>query len=291
MKINVLVTGANGQLAKTIKALYSKNTEGIDFTFTTKAELNITNINEIEDNFNKTKFHYCINCAAYTNVEQAETTPEIALKINAEAVKYLAQACKKTNTILIHISTDYVFDGEKTSPYTEEDIPNPINEYGKSKLLGEQYVRQTLDKYFIIRTSWLYSVYGNNFVKTIINKINEAEKLKVTTSQTGVPTSCEDLALLIIHLIITAQDQYGVYNFSAQGEVTWYDFALQIAKHFAKYDTSYISPVKTFLSKVKRPIFSVLDNSKSEYLFSKKINWRKSVDKVVKNLNNTQKGS
>jgi dTDP-4-dehydrorhamnose reductase len=183
MKINVLVTGASGQLGKTLNEISSKYSDKIKFTFTSKLELDITNKNHIEAFFNKDNFDYCINCAAYTNVEQAETFPEIAFKVNAEAVKNLTLACKKTNTILIHISTDYVFDGTKSEPYSEEDETNPINEYGKSKLLGEQHIPQTLEKYFIIRTSWLYSVYENNFLKTIVDKIKHSEKLQITTSQ------------------------------------------------------------------------------------------------------------
>ena len=168
MSTKVLVTGANGQLGSTIKELYSTNQDNIQFTFTTKAELDISNKNEIKKFFSKNNFDYCINCAAFTNVEQAEKTPEIAFKINAKAVKHLAKICKVTNTVLIHISTDYVFDGSKNEPYSELDIPNPINEYGKSKLLGEQYIQQILNSYFIIRTSWLYSKdFGYNFYRNL----------------------------------------------------------------------------------------------------------------------------
>ena len=155
MKTKVLVTGANGQLGQTIKTLYNENDEGVQFVFTNKNELDITNLEETSDFFSKTKYDYCINCAAYTNVEQAEESIELAFKINAEAVKNLAILCKKHKTILIHISTDYVFDGKKKTPYTETDSTNPINQYGKSKLKGEQDISNTLEEYFIIRTSWL----------------------------------------------------------------------------------------------------------------------------------------
>src|SRR5690606_37549958 len=161
--ISILVTGAQGQLGLTIQELYVGNS-AFDFTFTSKSELDITNKREIEIFFEQYKFDYCINCAAYTNVEQAEKTPDLAYKVNAEAVKSLAEVCKEYETTLIHISTDYVFDGEKEIPYTIKDLPNPINEYGKSKLLGEQYVQEILQNYFIVRTSWLYSKkYGKNF--------------------------------------------------------------------------------------------------------------------------------
>ena len=167
----ILVTGANGQLGLTIKELFANNNLGLDFTFVTKEQLDITNKTALNNFFTKNHFDYCINCAAYTNVEQAEKTPEIAFKVNAEGVKYLAEVCKETNTTLIHISTDYVFDGEKETPYTVEDLPNPINEYGKSKLLGEHYIQESLSNHFIVRTSWLYSKkYGKNFYQNHFRK-------------------------------------------------------------------------------------------------------------------------
>jgi len=284
MKTNVLVTGANGQLAKTLKELSLTHSKTIDFTFVSKPELDITNKDKIETFFNKVNFDYCINCAAYTDVKQAEVFPEVAFKANAEAVKNLSIACKKANTVLIHISTDYVFDGAKNKPYTEANITNPINQYGKSKLLGEQYITQTLEKYFIIRTSWLYSAYGKNFLKTIMNKIKQGEKLQITTSQKGTPTSCKDLSLFIIHLITTGQNQFGIYNFSAQDEATWYDFAVQISKSFSRYDSSLIMANKEDTSNVPRPTYSVLDNSKALKIFSMNNSWRDSVDEVVNTL-------
>ncbi len=288
MNIKVLVTGSNGQLGKTLKQLSSKYSDKIEFTFATKQALDITNNQEVSNFFSRTHYDYCVNCAAYTNVEQAEIISEAAFKVNAEAVLYLAEECKKTNTILIHISTDYVFDGIKNRPYTEEDFTNPINEYGKSKLLGENFVKQTLNKYFIIRTSWLYSIHGKNFLKTIVSKINENEKLNISTSQKGSPTSCKEVSLFIVHLIKTGQEQYGVYNFSALGEATWYDFALQISNHFPTYDKSYISPVESFASKVKRPDYSVLNNSKSYSIYSKRFIWNHSVDCTMNNLINME---
>jgi len=264
MSTKVLVTGANGQLAKTIADLVKINADGIDFTFVGKSELDITDTENVRDFFYKHKFAYCINCAAYTNVEQAEQTPEIAFNVNAEGVKHIAEACKETSTILIHISTDYVFDGEKSTPYTVDDLPNPINEYGKSKFLGEQHIQETLQQYFIIRTSWLYSKYGNNFLKTIIGKIKENEKLEITTSQTGTPTSCLELSRFICFLIKSNQDNYGLCHFRAIGEVTWYDFAVQISKYFEQYDTLKIRPIKTTTSNVKRPKYSVLSIKRTQ---------------------------
>ena len=227
--INVLVTGANGQLAKTIRELYSKNSDSIKFSFLSKSQLDISNLNEIESVFKKTNFDYCINCAAYTNVENAEDNPEISFKINAESVKNLALACKENNTTLIHISTDYVFDGTSKNTYLEEDKTNPINEYGRSKLLGEHYISDTLNNFFIIRTSWLYSKFGKNFARTILKKVQENTDLKITTSQIGTPSSCNDLAKFIYHLIKTREINYGIYHYSALGHCTWFDFAIKIA--------------------------------------------------------------
>ncbi|MCH7524246.1 MAG: dTDP-4-dehydrorhamnose reductase, partial [Bacteroidetes bacterium] len=224
-------------------------------------------------------FDYCINCAAFTNVEQAEKTPEIAFKINAKAVKHLAQICKVTNTILIHISTDYVFDGSKNEPYTELDIPNPINEYGKSKLLGEQYIQQILNNYFIIRTSWLYSKdFGHNFYRTITKKIKDKQKLKITTSQTGTPTNCTALSKFILFLIETHQKDFGVYHFSALGKATWYDFAIEISKQYKQASILPVTSLQVIESKVNRPQYSVLNNQKAQGIYPLIKNWQEALN-------------
>lgn len=279
----ILVTGVKGQLAQTIQEVYSKNKE-FNFTFVSKQDIDITQENDVNFLFTSANFDYCINCAAYTNVEQAELDKEQAYKVNAEAVKYLATACNKHNTVLIHISTDYVFDGNKTTPYKETDQTNPINIYGKSKLLGEQYIEQTLKEHVIIRTSWLYSIYGHNFVKTIVNKINAKSPLKITTIQIGTPTSCIDLAEFIFEIIKHKETPYGLYHFSASNDATWYSFATQIASSFEGYELSNITPVGDFPTKAKRPKYSVLDNSKAQIINDKKIDWKDSVNKVVSYL-------
>jgi len=276
MKVKILVTGADGQLGQTIKALFEKNV-AIDFIFVSKADLDITNKMQINSFLSDNKFNYVVNCAAFTNVVQAEKTPEIAFKVNAEGVKNIAEACHKANVTLIHISTDYVFDGEKNEPYTIDDVPNPINKYGASKLLGEQYIQNISQKYFIIRTSWLYSNYEHNFFKTIINKIKLKEELKITTAQTGTPTSCLELSKFIFFLIKTHQENFGIYHFSALGEATWYDFAKQISKH---YQYAHIQPIfKTndVTSKVNRPKYSVLDNQKAKLLMGTIKTWEQAL--------------
>ncbi len=262
MSTRILVTGASGQLGKTIEELYANNEDKLDFTFVTKTELDITNREYLEQFFYHKNFDYCINCAAYTNVEQAEKTPEIAFKVNAEGVKYLAKNCKENNTVLIHISTDYVFDGEKEEPYTITDSPNPINEYGNSKLQGEKYIQDILKRHFIIRTSWLYSkTYGNNFYKTILKKTKTESKLFITDEQVGCPTNTETLAKYIVNLIKKNTNAFGLHHFCDTEAMTWYDFAEKVIKE--KNLTSLIVLVKShnYCTFAKRPKNSVLLNS------------------------------
>jgi len=285
MKTKVLVTGANGQLGQTIKTLYNENDEGVQFVFTNKNELDITNLEETSDFFSKTKYDYCINCAAYTNVEQAEESIELAFKINAEAVKNLAILCKKHKTILIHISTDYVFDGKKKTPYIETDSTNPINQYGKSKLKGEQYISNILEEYFIIRTSWLYSAYGKNFVKTIVNKIKENTELKITTAETGTPTSCIDLSNFLYVIIKSKSKNYGIYHFSNEGTATWYDLSVEIAKNLNSYNKNTLVPIKGFKTKAERPKYSVMSKAKLELNFNfVPNNWKEALTGVLETL-------
>jgi dTDP-4-dehydrorhamnose reductase len=283
MKSRVLVTGANGQLGKTIRGLSSDFTNSIDFVFVDKSELDITNSESLIFFFKASHFDYCINCAAYTNVDLAETETEKAININANAVKNLAINCKKQDIILIHVSTDYVFDGKKKSPYIESDATNPINFYGESKLLGEEYIREYLDHYFIIRTSWLYSKFNKNFVKSIFNKLKENEELTIITSQKGTPTSCIDLSCFIFFLITNSIKSFGTYHFSARGETTWYGLALQISNYFN--NSSNVTPINDYPSKAQRPLYSVLNNNKVEQLTKKPLNnWEESVDEVLKSI-------
>lgn len=281
MSIKVLVTGANGQLAKTLKILYKTNRDNIDFTFVTKEELDITSYKQIKKYFKTNKFDYCINCAAYTNVEQAEKTPEIAYKVNAEAVKNLAEVCQETNTVLIHISTDYVFDGKKESPYTEDDTPNPINEYGKSKLLGEQYIKETLEHHFIIRTSWLYSNFGKNFLKTVVQKVNNKVQLKIIDTQKGSPTSTYNLANFIFFLIKNNVKSHGVYHFTDKNAMSWYEFAKAIVNNVDTNKLDLVLPTNKSTSNTLRPKYSVLDNSKRLKIQHKEVLLENSIKEIV----------
>lgn len=262
MKSQILVTGSNGQLGKTIQDLHLSKIDSYEFFFASRQELDITNKSSVEGFFLNKNITYCINCAAYTAVDKAEEESSEAFKINAEGVKNLADICKISNTVLIHISTDYVFDGKTTIPYKEEDKTNPINVYGKSKLAGEEFIKEVLDRYFIIRTSWLYSKHGRNFVKTISEKISDNANLKVITSEIGTPTNCIDLAQFIFHLIQTKNKNYGVFHFSNLGETTWYDFAVEISKYFTDYNSIKIERINNFKALARRPKFSVLDKTK-----------------------------
>jgi len=277
--INVLVTGAGGQLGKTIKALFSKNNYNLNVVFVTKEELDITNSESTHAFFLNNKFDYCINCAAYTNVEQAEKTPEIAFKVNAEGVKYLAKSCKTSDTILIHISTDYVFDGEKSEPYTVDDIPNPINEYGKSKRKGEQYIQEFLKSYFIVRTSWLYSKkHGHNFYKTILEKTKMKAELSVATDQIGCPTKANDLAKFLIKIITVSSASYGIYHYCNKGMTSWYGFANEICK-LTKTNTIIIPILSRNLKTIAvRPKYSALCHKKAIKQFYLEIpEWKESL--------------
>jgi dTDP-4-dehydrorhamnose reductase len=259
MKTNVLITGSNGQLGKSISALVEeKKSNTAVFTETTKESLDITNRNQIELFFQSHSFNYCINCAAYTFVDKAEVEKTQAFLINATGVKNLAEACKKYNIILIHISTDFVFDGTKGSPYTEKDTPNPINVYGASKLQGETYIQSILDSYFIIRTSWLYSEYGNNFVKTMLRLGAEKNELQVVSDQIGSPTYAKNLAEMVLEIIDSKNNQYGLYHYSNQGALSWFEFANAIFK--LKNIQIKVKPIPTssYPTLARRPSYSVL---------------------------------
>tara|TARA_R110002050_G_scaffold293182_1_gene449338 strand:+ start:8449 stop:9255 length:807 start_codon:yes stop_codon:yes gene_type:complete len=260
--IIILITGANGQLGKTIHELYSKNKFGLDFKFVTKEDLDITEEEDVKIFFSKNSFDYCINCAAYTNVEQAEKTPDMAFKVNAEGVKNLASLCKENNVVLIHISTDYVFDGEKGEPYTPIDIPNPINEYGKSKLLGEQYIQEKLNNFFIVRTSWLYSKkYGKNFYRSIVEKAEKGEALSVTIDQIGCPTDTVNLAQYVFDLITDQKANFGIHHFCDKEVMTWYNFAKQILSENKLNNKTNLVEASKYITFARRPKYSVLYKS------------------------------
>jgi len=257
----VIVAGASGQLGKSIQQL-SENAKDIDFTFMDSKVLDITNKLEIKNLFNSTHFDYCINCAAYTAVDRAEQDQEKAYEVNVVGEKNLAELCEIKNIVLIHISTDFVFDGNKNKPYGEDDKANPTSIYGLTKLKGENEVKSILSNYFIIRTSWLYSEYGNNFVKTMLRISNEKDTLEIINDQIGSPTYAKDLAKIIIKIIKEKNVNYGLFHYSNEGAVSWYDFAKAIFEtKNVDVDIKAIS-TSSYKTLAKRPHFSVLNKNK-----------------------------
>ncbi len=259
--MKILITGADGQLGKSIQDVAKEHPQ-LGFVATDYRELDITDPNKIDAFFKDQAFDYCVNCAAYTMVDKAESEIDRAFQINADAVDYLAIACKKYDVCFIHISTDFVFDGEKKVPYTEEDIPNPINVYGLSKLKGEQFIQDRLENYFIIRTSWVYSEYGNNFVKSMLRLAKDRDTINVVNDQIGSPTNAKDLANVIVRLITENSVKYGLYHYSNKGVTSWYDFARAIFDE--KKIPIIVRPIPSieYPTPAKRPKYSVLETSK-----------------------------
>ena len=283
----VLVTGANGQLGRCIQDAASRFSD-LEFVFVSKEEMDIQSSAQVEAIFQKYNFDYCINTAAYTNVEKAESEEEKAFAINAEAVQNLASVCKTNDIVLFHISTDYVFDGKKRSPYLETDSTNPLNVYGATKLKGEQYIQEITEKYFIFRTSWLYSQYGHNFLKTILKYSEQGKPLTITTEQTGTPTNANDLAEVILNVIQQESKQYGIYHYSNAGETTWYGFAEEILRQHGLLNKTNLVKTKHYTTFAARPQYSVLDNGKvGNILYTKQIEWHQSLISVLKIMHNS----
>ena len=266
---NILVTGANGQLGSELRELVAHsalNTQQNHFYFTDKATLDITDKIALNNFCVVNRIEVIINCAAYTAVDKAENEPERANTINHLAVKYMAEVSKEHNIRLIHISTDYVFDGKNYKPYTEDDTTNPQNVYGKTKLLGENAIKFVNPKNaVIIRTSWVYSSFGNNFVKTMLRLGKERDELGVIFDQVGTPTYAKDLAIAILHIIQNTEHKTQnteTYHFSNEGVASWYDFAKAI---FELSDiTCKISPIESseYPTPAKRPHYSLFNKKK-----------------------------
>ena len=258
---SVLVTGAGGQLGMAIQRLEGHYPD-LSFSFKDRAALNITRKEQVVAVFAEGRFDYCINCAAYTNVEQAEQDPEPAFEINAHGAGIIAGACAEYGVVLIHISTDYVFDGEKTKPYTTKDTPNPINVYGKSKLQGEELIMGQLEKFYIIRTSWLYSDFGENFYTKILQKAKEQDVLHITREQTGCPTHADNLARYILKIVSGENEYYGIHHFTDGVAMTWYDFAREIVSQNSLQDRVRVVEAENYRTFARRPKNSVLMSDK-----------------------------
>lgn len=280
--INVLVTGSNGQLASCIKDA-EKQYNNLNFIYANHQELDIGNLNQVQAFFrSNNQIDYCINCAAYTSVDKAEEEVNKAFEINAFGAKNLAIACSNYNVILIHTSTDFVFDGKTNKPYTETDAANPINVYGASKLQGEIEIQQCLKEHFIIRTSWLYSEHGNNFMKTMLRLAETRNEINVVSDQIGTPTYSGDLAEAIIYIINIKTHDFGIYHYSNLGEVSWYDFAKAIFEEANK--KIKVNPIKTkdYPTPANRPIFSVMDKNKIKTVLKIAIPyWKDSLNKSL----------
>ena len=255
----ILVTGSDGQLGKTLQKRCSGK-YGFDWIFLPKEKLDIIEAKEIQATFKKYNPKFCVNCAAFTDVLKSEKHPAVAYKINVEAVKNITRICNKNDSILIHISTDYVFDGRKKKPYVENDKANPLNVYGMTKYLGEKHVLENANYGYIVRTSWLYSEnYGHNFYRNILRKASNGEEIKVVKDQYGTPTNTETVADFIIKIILSLP-QKGIYHCAGDEVMSWYDFANKIVME-NKY-ASKIIPVNSKYGPVKRPLYSALKNSK-----------------------------
>ena len=275
---NILVTGANGQLGNEMRRLGAVSPN--NYIFTDVAELDITDKDAVMAFTKENNVEIIVNCAAYTNVDKAEDDEATAMLINATAVKNLAEAMKAVDGTLFHISTDYVFGAEGNTPRTEDMPTNPLGVYGRTKLLGEQAIAEVGAKAITIRTAWLYSEFGNNFLKTMLRLTAEKESLNVVFDQVGSPTYAGDLALAIFSIIeggVYAGNE-GVYHFSNEGVCSWYDFATEIAA--AAGHECVVMPCHSneFPSKVTRPPFSVLDKTKIKTTFGIEIpHWRDSM--------------
>jgi dTDP-4-dehydrorhamnose reductase len=259
---NILVIGGKGQLGQCIEEMISQSRSKNQFIFLGSADLNITDQAQIENTFKQYQPTYCINCAAYTAVDKAEDDEAQALEINEFAVKRLAVECLKYNATLIHISTDFVFNGDSSIPLTEDQVTNPVNIYGLSKLKGEQQVHNLMEKYYIIRTSWLYSEKANNFCKTMLKLSESRDSLTVIYDQIGTPTYAMDLAEVILGIIADNKTVYGLYHYSNEGVASWYDFAKAIFELAeVKIDVKPVAS-SAFVTKAKRPHYSVMDKTK-----------------------------
>ncbi|WP_378180223.1 dTDP-4-dehydrorhamnose reductase [Aquimarina sp. SS2-1] len=280
---NVLVTGGKGQLASCIRDAI-KDLKDFNFLFVDSDKLDITKENEVKDFFSTYQIEYCVNCAAYTAVDKAEAEPQMAKDVNEEGAKNLAKFCKDHRAILIQVSTDFVFDGQQSVPYKEEDVTNPLGIYGMTKLNGEKEAIMTKE-HFVIRTSWLYSEHNHNFLKTMLKIGKEREELSVVYDQIGTPTYAGDLATAILKIITSKSSCYGVYHFSNEGVASWYDFAKAIFEE--ANNKIKVNPIKSeeYPTPAKRPHYSVLDKSKIKHKMDIEIpHWRDSLRRCLLKL-------
>ena len=284
--MNLLVTGCYGQLGKELQRLASCNLEHQWF-FTDVDTLDITDPDAVERYFSEHCIGVCINCAAYTAVDKAEDEPEMAARVNTLAPKILADACLKHNALLVHVSTDYVFDGNGTSPYQVDDPVNPQSVYGSTKAEGERLIRESGCNHIIVRTAWLYSSSGKNFVKTMLTLADTRPEINVVADQRGCPTWAYDLAQALVRLInhYGSEQVHETFHFTNEGNITWYDFACAIMEIGGK--TCKVNPITTdqYPAKAHRPAYSVLDLSKIKEVTGMEIpHWRDSLIQCIEEI-------
>jgi dTDP-4-dehydrorhamnose reductase len=280
----IVVTGSNGQLGSELKELVSSFPQ-FQFIFLNREELSIADKQGVENFFRKYQPSYLVNCAAYTAVDKAESEKELANEINGTAVGILASVCKQYGTKFIHISTDYVFNGTASTPIKETDKVDPVNAYGASKLMGEELALHNNSESIIIRTSWVYSFYGRNFVKTMMRLMNEKESIGVVSDQVGSPTYAADLAEAIMQIITSGNWQSGIYNYSNKGIISWFDFANEIKKLIGASCVINSLTTEQFPTPAKRPRYSALDKAKIQQAFSIQLkDWKDSLKVCVDRL-------
>ena len=282
---SILITGSNGQLGNEFRSLCAAF-PSLHFYFTAREDLPVDDEEAVDRFFAVNRPGYCINCAAYTAVDKAETDKEAAYRINRDAVKYMAKASRQYGTKLLHISTDYVFDGTSSIPYKEDDDTGPGNIYGHSKMEGENAAIQHNEEAIAIRTSWIYSSFGTNFVKTMLRLMNERESINVVNDQTGSPTYAADLAAACMHIIGSGRWQPGIYHYSNSGRITWYEFATAIQQLTGS--KCLVNPISSsqFPMPAKRPSFSLLDASKIKNTFALSIpDWHDSLRHCLEQMN------
>ena len=280
----ILVTGANGQLGKELRVL-SKSFSEYEFLFLSREDLPIHHYELVRNTFAAFKPEYCINCAAYTAVDKAETEKDLAFIINAESVGILAAVSASMQCKFIHISTDYVYDGDYTGEHKEDDMPKPVSVYGESKLKGEQEAVANNPESVIIRTSWVYSVFGNNFVKTMIRLMNEREEISVVDDQKGSPTWAADLASFIMHVVNYQSWHPGLYNFSNEGAITWFEFATEIKRLLGSSCKLNPIPTSAYPTPAKRPANSLMSKEKINRVFGYTApDWKDSLSQCMAQL-------
>ena len=281
----ILVTGANGQLGKELRDWSAHHPGEFEFLFLSREDVPIHHFELVRSVFESFQPNYCINCAAYTAVDKAESEKELAYLINAESVGILAAVSSANQCRFVHVSTDYVYNGDSPSQHAENDQLSPVSVYGHSKLKGEQEAMTNNPQSIIIRTSWVYSVYGNNFVKTMIRLMSERSTLSVVNDQRGSPTWAADLANFIMHVVAFNKWIPGIYNFSNEGEITWYDFACEIKRLIGA--SCEVSPIPTvnYPTPAKRPANSIMSKEKIKQVFGyRSPDWKQSLSECIRSL-------